>query len=350
MEYKKIYLGKSNGVPVYFDTQETPNKHMLLIGSSGSGKSVQAQNIILNLARQSGTVIVLDIHSVFSNEQIFHAYRQDLEMYLNEIDVYNTGIPCDLFAPVKFPDGTLEKPADTAGAVTEVLARTTVMGAKQKNILRKAAEAVLNKGLYGKYGIRALDYELGSNCTSAIEEVKDKLYTVTAHNVFRPGGSFIRQGKINVIRLGKFDLMTQEIISEMVLSYLWRMAAASGFKENGLFIFADEFHNLISGKRCALNQIIAEGRKFNLNLILATQQFPSKTQQAAQGFMQSGLVLLFNPCAEQLNATARFTDPGNVKKWVEILQSLKKGEFVASGSLVLGNTRYSKPLKTSNRQ
>ncbi|MCX4327704.1 MAG: DUF87 domain-containing protein [Lachnospiraceae bacterium] len=350
MKYKKIYLGKSNGVPVYFDAEEAPNKHMLLIGSSGSGKSVQAQNIILNLARQGETVVVLDIHSVFSKEQVFHVYRQELEMYLNEVDVYSTGIPCGLFTPVKFPDGTLEKPADTAGAVTEVLARTTGMGAKQKNILRKAAWEVLNKGLYGKYGIRALDYELASNCTSAAEEVKDKLYTVTAHNVFRPGSPFIRQGKINVIRLGKFDLMTQEIISEMVLSYLWRMAAASGFKEDGLFIFADEFHNLISGKRCALNQVIAEGRKLDLNLILATQQFPSNTQQAAQGFMQSGLVLFFNPCAGQLNATARFTDPGNVKKWAEILQSLRKGEFVASGSLVAGNTRYNKPLKTSNRQ
>ncbi len=79
MKYKKIYLGKSNGVPVYFDMQEAPNKHMLLIGSSGSGKSVQAQNIILNLARQGETVVVLDIHSVFSKEQVFMVRLKNLQ-------------------------------------------------------------------------------------------------------------------------------------------------------------------------------------------------------------------------------------------------------------------------------
>ncbi|MCI9080454.1 MAG: ATP-binding protein [Lachnospiraceae bacterium] len=345
----KIYLGKSNCIPVYFDTQEALNKHMLLIGSSGSGKSVEAQNIILNLARQGRTAVILDIHSVFSDGQVFKAYRQELGEYMNETDVYNNGITCNLFTPVKFADGTFERLEDTTGAVTEVLARTTKMGAKQKNILRQAAESVLNKGLYERYGIKALGCELAINNTSAAAEVKDRLYTLTAHNVFRPGGSFIKQGRINVIRLSKFDLASQEIISEMVLSYLWRMAAAGSFNRNGLFVFADEFQNLVSGKRCALNQIIAEGRKFNLNLMLATQQLPTGTQQAAQGFMQCGLVLMFKPCTGQLNAAARFIDPGNTKEWAKILKSLTQGEFVASGSLVLGNARYSKPLKTSNR-
>lgn len=322
---------------------------MLLIGSSGSGKSVEAQNIVLNLVKQGGTAAILDIHSVFSEEQVFNEYREELKNYINETDVYNNGITCNLFTPVKFADGTFERPEDTAGAVTEVLARTTKMGAKQKNILRQVAEAVLNKGLYEKYGIKALSYELETNGTSAAAEVKDRLYTFTAHNVFRPGGSFIKQGRVNVIRLSKFDLASQEIISEMFLSYLWRMAAARGFNRDGLFVFVDEFQSLVSGKRCALNKIMAEGRKFNLNLMLATQQFPTGTQQAAQGFMQSGLVLLFKPCAEYLNAAARFTDPGNVKEWAKILKSLTQGEFVASGSLVLGNARYGKPLKTSNR-
>lgn len=322
---------------------------MLVTGSSGSGKSVQAQSIILNLASQGKTVVVLDIHSVFSDEQIFKAYRQDLKKYINKTDVYNNGISCNLFTPVKFSDGTFEKPEDTAGEVTEAIACTIRIGAKQKNILRKAAEAVLNKGLYEKQGIMALGYELENAGTSVAEEVKDKLYTVTVHNVFRPGSHFIRQGKINVIRLGKFNLSSHEIISEMVLSYLWRMEAVSSFKGNGMFVFVDEFHNLMSGKRCALNQIMPEGRKFNLNLILATQQFPSKVQQAVQGFMQSGFLLLFKPCAEQVNTTAKFIDPGNAKEWAGILKSLTQGEFIASGSLVLGNTRYSKPLKTCNK-
>ena len=331
MERQKIYIGKSKGVPIYFDTTEALNKHIVLLGSSGSGKSVETQNIILNLVKHDKTIVILDIHSVFDEDHIFKPYRENLKKYINQIDEYSCGISCDLFAPVKFADGTFEKPTDTAGAIVEIIARTTRMGAKQRNILRKAVLAVMNKNSYGKYGFEAFDYELEQIGTSDAEEVRDKIYTLTVHNIFHSGCSFIQESKINVLRLSKFDFQTQEIISEMVLLYLWRMAVTFSFKKNGLFIFVDEFHNLISGKNCALNQIAAEGRKFNLNLILATQQFPSKAQQTAIGFMQSGLTLLFRPCAEQVNAVAKFIDTDNVKEWAKILKSLGRGEFIAIG-------------------
>jgi len=348
MENKKIYLGKNNRLNVYFNLEATLNKHIIIFGKTGSGKSVQAQNIVLDIARNGGTVVVLDVHSVFSKEHIFHVYREELEMYLHEINVYDDGICCDFFAPVMFADGTFEKTCDTAGAVVDILARTTNMGIKQKSILRRAVEEVIDKGLFKAHGIKALDRQLTHDGTYAEKCVRDKIYPFIIHNIFRSGNSFIKQGKVNVVRLEKFNLSTQEIIAELVLSYLWRMASVSSFKENGLFVFVDEFHNLISGKKCALKQIIAEGRKFNLNLILATQQFPSSIQHTAQDFMQSGLILLFKPCSDQIDMVAKFIDFDNKKEWRKILKSLKQGEFIAVGELVLNNFQCIKPLKITN--
>ena len=71
MGQKKIYLGQNNNLDTYFDLEAASNKHIIIFGATGSGKSVQAQNIILDIARNGGTVVVLDIHSVFSKEQIF---------------------------------------------------------------------------------------------------------------------------------------------------------------------------------------------------------------------------------------------------------------------------------------
>lgn len=348
MRQKKIYLGQNNNLDTYFDLEAASNKHIIIFGATGSGKSVQAQNIILDIARNGGTVVVLDIHSVFSKEQIFHVYRKELEMYLNEIDVYNNGISCNLFTPIKFADGTIEKPCDTAGAVVDILARATKMGMKQKGFLREIIEDFMYSGFYETRGIGALDFQLNFNKTNETEYIRNKLYPLISHNIFRPGNSFIKKGKINVVCLEKFDLSTQEIIAELLLSYLWRMASVSSFKENGLFVFADEFQNLISGKNCALNQIIAEGRKFNLNLILATQQFPSSTQRMAQNFMQSGLILLFKPCSDQINIVAKFIDPDKKNEWAKILASLRKGEFIAVGKLTFNNYKYTNPLKISN--
>lgn len=348
MKYKKIYLGNANSLNVYFDLEAATNKHMILFGQTGSGKSVQAQNIILDIVRNGGTVVVPDMHSVFSHEQIFHMYQKELETYLHEIDAYNVGIPCNLFTPVRFTDGTVEQPCDTVGAITDILVRTTKMGIKQKGILRDAIQEVMDSGLYEELGIKALDYQLNINKTYETEYIKDKLYPILSHNVFRPGASFIKPGAVNVIRLEKFDLSTQEIITQLLLSYLWRMASVLNFKKDGLFVFLDEFHNLISGRKCILSQIIAEGRKFNLNLILATQQFPSGTQRMAQDFMQSGLILLFKPCSDQVNIISKFINYDKKREWAEILKSLKKGEFIAVGKLAFNNSKCTAPLKISN--
>ncbi len=99
-----------------------------------------------------------------------------------------------------------------------------------------------------------------------------------------------------------------------------------------------------------VNQILSEGRKFSLNLILATQGLGLKKQAAmSQKIMQSGLVLFFQPDMSQVRAQAKLIDMESAQEWATVLQRLKPGEFVALGSLSLGGITARKPLKASNR-
>ena len=145
-----------------------------------------------------------------------------------------------------------------------------------------AISHVVEEGAYGKEGFRAIDQALVRINTSVAEAVREKIYSLTIHNVFHSGDFFIQEGKINIIRLSKFDLGTQETVAEMILSYIWRLAVVNYFRRKEIFLFVDEFQNLPSGKRSSLAQILSEGRKFGVNLILATQQLPRSNASVVQ--------------------------------------------------------------------
>lgn len=350
MELKPVELGICRNSRLCFDTLSASNKHMLLLGKPGSGKSVQTQKIMLELCRQEKTILLFDIHSVAAEEQIFPGYRAEFMQHVHEVDVYESGICCNLFQPAVFPDGGKEKQVDTVNAIVSVLSSARRFGVMQQSALRAAVTSVAESGRYETDGFMAVDAALAEAGTVYSETVREKLYSLTAHNVFRAGQFFISPGKINIIRISKFDMETQVVITEVLLSYLWRMAAVSGFSRDGLFIVLDECQNFISGERCMVNQILSEGRKFSLNLILATQGLGLKKQAAmSQKIMQSGLVLFFQPDMSQVHAQAKLIDMGSAQEWATVLQRLKPGEFVALGSLSLGGITARKPLKASNR-
>lgn len=350
MSVMPINIGQYRKKMVSVDMENALNKHIAILGKPGGGKSVEAQKILIELAQQGSTVIVLDMHSVADATQIFPAYREKFMKLSHEIDSYHDGICCELFSPVLFPDGECEKRIDTVGAIVDMLSRTKRLGSKQHSTLRLAVQHVMERGSYQIKGFEAVDAALEMIGTEVAETVREKLYPLTAHNVFRPGKLFIEAGMINIIRLSKYDLETQETIAEVILSYLWRLATTLEFSKKGLFIFVDECQNLPSGKGCALGQILAEGRKFNVNVILATQQMELNSNSVVQQrLMQSGLILFFQPNTAQISMVAKVIEPANADAWSLTLKSLGKGEFVAIGSLLVDGVPMEKPLKISSK-
>lgn len=57
---------------------------------------------------------------------------------------------------------------------------------------------------------------------------------------------------------------------EILLSYLWRSIQICSNRENVTFSM-NEYQNLMIGEGSVLRNILREGRKFKINLLLATQ-------------------------------------------------------------------------------
>ena len=111
----------------------------------------------------------------------------------------------------------------------------------------------------------------------------------------------------------------------------------------------DECQNLSSGRNSILSRILSEGRKFNVNLLLATQQLmqghPSVVQQR---MAQCGLCLYFRPGAGQIRTVAKMIDPNCIREWSSVLHSLSIGEFIAVGALKIDGYSIDHPLKITS--
>lgn len=341
-------IGKYKNRIVTFDDATGTNGHILVMGESGSGKTVQCQKLISSAVQQNATVIALDMHGALSDDQIFWKYKPIFEQYVHNINKKMEGIGCNLLTPVKYADGTMENVIDTIGSVTEVLAEAIKAGSRQRSELRKALEFLYENEEYEKYGFKSLDTALYNAGTKEAEILRDKLYFLTAHNVFVPENDFYIENKINIFRLSRYDLKTQQLIAEILLSYIWRLAMADKFKKSPVYIFLDECHNLPTGRNNTLAQFLAEGRRFGINLILATQIMEEgKTSIVQQRLTQCGVKLYFKPASSKVAMTAKMIDPNRVGEWSRLLRTLQVGEFITDGRFMVDGISRGEPLKIS---
>lgn len=346
----KITLGTYKNSEVRTDPSELFNGHIGIVGGSGGGKTVKAQDIMIQIAQMGGTVIALDLHGALSDDQIFEPYKEAFNEVLNSVDAYKDGISFNLFTPIEYVDGTIEDELDTVGAIVDMIARSTDLGVRQKADLRRAVTDVMQTNAYETYGFKAIDDALAKIGTQHAAGVREKINALTIHNIFRPGSSFIQQGKINVLRFSRFDVDTQIILAEAVSALIWRMANVDSFKENNIYLFIDECQNMPSSKDSILAQMLSEGRRFGVNLIVATQLLLDSSFNAVQQrFTQCGLMLFFKPLSNRVNQTSKMIDPAAKSDWTIVLRSLKKGEFIATGSFLVNGHKSERPLKIDGR-
>lgn len=343
----KIELGRYKCKPVFVDLDAAMNQHSFFVGGTGSGKTTEAQKMMCEICEQGGTILAIDLHGSLENDQIFWKYRSKFNRCMHSFDAYMEAIPCEFLEPIQYADGTSESPVDTANAVANAFGRILNLGCNQRGVLRSAIEYVIEAGTYDTLGFCGITDALEKIGNSTAKSIRDKLHQLERHNIFRPGDGFMHDGKINIIRLGKYDLETQEILSELLLAYVWRLALSGKFKENGIFVFLDEMQNLQSGRHSALAQMLAEGRKFGLNLLLATQQLAGCSTLIQHRLAQCALTLYFRPGTNCVNTTAKMIDPLSESEWSLILRTLKRGEFVATGALEIDGRLYERPLKIS---
>ncbi|WP_343083959.1 ATP-binding protein [Blautia producta] len=335
------YIGQIMGGKNVKISVNSPNQHIVISGISGSGKSVRIADIEKNIIKDGGTIIEIDING--TSKPVTNVASQ-------RISAFEDGLNVSLLDTSQINLGR-ETKSNLIQYVLETICPRQMHGTCQRAAVHRAIEyAIQNRYEYSSE-MEALAAGLKLQNDVSAQGAFDHLCPILEGNIFRSSTKYIKNGVINNISLQGFNSKTQKRIVEIFLNAMWRKIRTDKIYNRKWTLVVDEFQNLdVSGS--VLFQMLTEGRKYGLNLILATQTLTIFSKKELSIINQAASKLFFRQGRTDLRVVSALIDSTNKEKWMETLSNLRVGQAIVTGELEIGSKPIMRPILTysSNSQ
>ena len=326
-----------------FIPDSAANESIIVTGAPGYGKTDAVKKISKEIAKSGHNVLVCNYHSTH-NDILY-----DKEAY-HVISAKRDGIPVPFLERFTYPDGSREDAEDIAEAVAEVFSQVGKMGyAAKYQMIQAVQQAVKMRDGYGD----------DMTCLLAavmMEEEKNEVLLAKYKNLmmrvkFLKKYDLWRKGMVTVIDFSGCPSAVQISLTQLILSAIWRRYQIFGqTQQEKTFLVLDEFQNLPFKNGSILSQILREGRKFKLFLLLATQTIYTYDTESRIVLQQPGTKLYFRPVDTEIKRIAKsFTDI-EAKMAENLLKGLGIGECLATGEFEIAGTSRMRTLKVTFRE
>ncbi|MYL64375.1 DNA phosphorothioation-dependent restriction protein DptH [Bacillus hwajinpoensis] len=362
IEKSRILLGKAENSnrQIYWEygNKGLANRHLLISGKSGQGKTYFMQCLLLEKAKLGLSSVVIDYTEGFLPNQLEPEFVDYLGVKLKQKIVYNEKFPINPFKKNERDIGGIKIPesnTDIAERIKSVF--SSVYGSLGIQQLNSLYEATLN-GLeqFGEdmslLHLRDMLEEAGTNYAkttlSQIRPLIDR-NPFTHENSLDWKDVLNDNGEVYVIQLTGYPRDVQLMITEFILWDLWNYTVRFGSKNNPLPVIMDEAQNLDHTEKSPSARILTEGRKFGWSAWYATQFLKSQldTDELAR-LQNSGEKVYFSPPEQEISsiATSLSNDQHEKKQWEKKLSELKKGQCIVHGPIQTNGGELSKPVVT----
>lgn len=330
-----------------FGNKQLANRHLLINGNSGCGKTYCIQGLLMEAALQGVSAIVFDYTGGFAPGKLEKVFRDTLEKQgkLQQRIVKKDKIPVNPFVKGEIQideDITVqEENSDVADKIAETFKAVYQLGDQQRSAVYTAVmNAMKMRG--ENMTFQDMAAELESIGSSQAKSVLSKIQTFTDFNPFAADASFdwsqIRDsdGMVYVFQLAGYGREIQILLTELLLWDIWHFCVKTGNEGKPLILVLDEAQNLNHGEKSPSRKILTEGRKFGIAGWYATQFMkPQLTDIEIQNLQQAAQMLYFCPPNEGVQTVAKniAMTASDIKTWSERLKKLKKGECITCGSM-----------------
>lgn len=340
---ERILIGTGpNGQPFFWEYghENLQNRHLLIFGTSGSGKTYAIQCLLAEMAMHRQSSLIVDYTDGFLPEHLEEAFVNNtaLETHLvveQPLPINPFQIQTQTIAGKIIKDSPFKIATRIASVFTSVY---NSIGEQQNAELISTIEAGLESG--AGYDLDALLNDLNDRGDTA-RVLANKIAPFIKTRPFGRGTSddwkaaFAGGGTVSVLQLATVSRDIQRLITEFVLWDLYNFASTNGNKNVPLPIVLDEIQNLDHRQDSPLEKLLREGRKFGISLILATQTLSNFEAQERDRLFQAAHKLFFAPADTEIK---RFADilkdnfPSASKdEWTQRLSRLRKGECLSIG-------------------
>jgi DNA helicase HerA-like ATPase len=378
--FSKLVQDSSINVPV--DGNKFFNKHIAIVGSTGSGKSHTLAKILQEAIKSKNTgydglnnshIVIFDIHSEYKS-----AFPDDQS---NNIEVTNLTLPYWLLNSEELEDLFIESNEEQSHNQVAIL-KKSITENKQKNftgdaiakskihydspvlfdilevmqiIKDKNEEKVpgssgrdINGPLYGKLDnfITRLENKVNDKRLDFL--LGEKVKTIVAEDVLRQFISYKKDDEANITIVDlsgvPFEVLsiTVSLISRILFdyAYIYKKTHSESLNETPLLIVYEEAHKYVpkaglvkfNASRYAIERIAKEGRKYGITAVIISQR-PSEISETIFSQCSNFVSMrLTNP--DDQNYVRRLL-PDTLGPLTESLPILQAGEALLIGDSVV---------------
>lgn len=327
-----------------------PNRHLIIFGRSGQGKTYCIQGLLMDMAKNNINSTVIDYTNGFLPD---HLESEFLENVTPKTDLVKNK-PLDL-NPFKKQSQNIggipliDSAYDIATRISSVFNSVySTIGEQQiATLIRKIEEGV---ELFGdEYDFNKMLSDLLSAdktgealANKLLPMVKAKIFSCKSDSngwddIFKSEDSRTR-----IIQLAGLSPDVWRLATEFILWDLYAFASANGNKNSPLPVVLDEVQNLDHRLESPLGKMLTEGRKYGLSLILATQTLSNLRKDEQDRLFQASHKLFFAPAETEIKKYAEILEVTvkNSKRqdWIDVLSALKKGQCLSVGYHLNGSS------------
>jgi DNA phosphorothioation-dependent restriction protein DptH len=344
---QRIFLGQgvqgNRQVFWEFGHRDLANRHILIFGTSGMGKTYAIQALLCELGRVGQNSLIVDYTNGFYDNQLEIETRKILKpvqhiVRKNPLPINPFRRQEDMIGEIVLP----EDPSNTAQRVGGVFSEVYEFGDQQKSALYMAI----------KRGIETYGNEM--TLPLLIEELKEmvdknpsSLTVISKIQPFIDMNPFSAEegdnwetlftdqnSRCHILQLAGFLKDASKLITEFTLIDLYWYYRGKGNKDRPRILILDEIQNLDHNLDSPLGKFLTEGRKFGISLIVATQTLSNLKKDEQDRLFQASHKLFFKPADTELRSYAQILENTTNEKaeiWIQRLSRLKKGECYSLG-------------------
>jgi DNA phosphorothioation-dependent restriction protein DptH len=328
-----------------FGHEDMQNRHLLIFGGSGSGKTYAIQALVLELSMQKIHSLIVDYTSSFTAKQLEKVFIEAVRpKQFYPLKKEQDKIPLNPFKlqTIDFGDGTVqdEEVSNVSNRVADILKKVFLLGDQQYSYIVQSVEEGLGSRP-GNFDFQDLYESLAELDSSGKLSHKIAPFVNTKPFNFALANEnwqylFSNVDKYcNIFQLIGLNSNISRIIIEFVLWDLYFYAQLNGAEKKPKMVVLDEMQNLDHSSYSPMAKILTEGRKFGLNLILATQNIANFQKDETSRLFNASQKLFFKPTETEVKSYIKIISDITGDKqtnWAKKLLSLKQGECYAVGS------------------
>lgn len=356
---KRILLGRSGQRDIYweFGHPGLNNRHMLIFGSSGMGKTYAIQAILCELGRYAQNSLIVDYTNGFLNKQLQEITKVALQPVQHILKTEK--LPISPFKKQKqeVDEGIVisDNAIDVAKRVAATFKTVYELGDHQFSILTDAIEEGVNN-FQDALTLDQVMNTLHSYLNDGHHPRASVLTTISRMKNFVSEKPFAAETngigwqnlfsdvlkKCHVFQLTQIDRISQKILTEFILWDLYAYVRSVGDESTPKVVVLDEVQNLDHGLDAPVAKYLTEGRKFGLSLIAATQTLSNLDRDQQSRLFLAAHKLFFRPADPEMSQYADYAlqaaSSGTRNEWMQKLSALQKGECLSIGPALNENT------------